>query len=215
MIYVVGGIKGGSGKSTIATNLTVMLAQHSQDVLLIDADDQKTASDFSSFRSESMQGVIDYTLIQLSDKYVRDQTLKLQPKYKHIVIDTGGRDTSSQRAAISIADAYLVPFAPRSFDIWTLENVIKLIEEMKIINPTIQSFSFINKADFRGQDNEEVAKFLRESEVLKFINCPIGNRKSFPNASSQGLSISEIRPQDKKALEEFKKLFKFCINIKI
>ena len=215
MIYVIGGIKGGSGKSTIATNLTIMLSQQDKDVLLIDADDQKTASDFTTFRNEATQGRIGYTAIQLANKAVRDQTIKLKPKYDHIIIDTGGRDTTSQRAAISIADLYLVPFIPRSFDIWTLERVAQLIEEMKTINPSLQALSFLNKADFRGTDNSAVEDFLKDNQSLTFIQAPIGNRKAFSNAAAQGLSITEVKPLDKKAIQEFKQLFQHCINTKI
>ena len=46
MIYMIGGIKGGSGKTTVATNLTVWLSSQGRDVLLVDADDQETATDF-------------------------------------------------------------------------------------------------------------------------------------------------------------------------
>ena len=48
MIYTIGGIKGGSGKTTIATNLAIWLAQKETDVLLVDADEQETATDFSA-----------------------------------------------------------------------------------------------------------------------------------------------------------------------
>lgn len=213
MIYVIGGIKGGSGKSTIATNLAVLMAKKFKDIILIDADDQQSASDFTVFRSETMKDNLDYTSIQLSDRTVRDQTIKLRSKYDHIIIDTGGRDTTSQRAAISIADIYLVPFVPRSFYIWTLEKVSTLTEEMRIINPRLKSFSFLKKADFSGQDNREAANFLKENKTLEIIDICIGNRKSFPNASSRGLAITETKHKDVKAIQEFNALFNFLVSI--
>jgi chromosome partitioning protein len=47
MIVVGGGIKGGSGKTTVAPHLAMLGAQAGGDVLLIDADDQETATDIS------------------------------------------------------------------------------------------------------------------------------------------------------------------------
>ncbi len=49
MIIVCGGTKGGTGKSTTAVNLAVIAASEGGDVLLVDADDQESASDFSEF----------------------------------------------------------------------------------------------------------------------------------------------------------------------
>ena len=56
MIVVVGGIKGGSGKTTVATNLAIIQAVNGRDVLLIDADDQETASDFTVLRNGNRTG---------------------------------------------------------------------------------------------------------------------------------------------------------------
>ena len=145
VIYTVGGIKGGSGKTTVATNLTVLLAADGRDVLLVDADDQETASDFTVWRNTNTDGHAGYTAIQLTGDAVRTEIRKLAPKYDDIVIDTGGRDTTSQRAAMTVSDLYLVPFVPRSFDVWTLERVAKLIEEMKPANPALLAFAFLNR----------------------------------------------------------------------
>ena len=55
----------------------------------------------------------------------------MSPKYADIIIDAGSRDTAGLRAALTVADVALVPFQPRSFDLWTLDKVISLITEAK------------------------------------------------------------------------------------
>ena len=53
MIVVIGGIKGGAGKSTTATNLAARRATDGYDVLLVDGDDQETTTLWASTRSEN------------------------------------------------------------------------------------------------------------------------------------------------------------------
>lgn len=214
MIIVCGGIKGGSGKTTVATNLAVIRAGQGSDVLLIDADDQETATDFTTQRSERREGEAGYTNIKLTGAGVRNQTLRLREKYQDIIIDTGGRDTTSQRAALSVADILLVPFVPRSFDVWTIEKVSELVAEMRQANPHLKAFTFINKADARGHDNDDAANVLKESQELKFIETPLGTRKAFGNAAANGLSVIELKPEDDKATEEMMILAQYLFDTK-
>ncbi len=214
MIIVIGGIKGGSGKTTIATNLAVMRSNTGTDVLLIDADDQETANDFTTLRNESLENGAGYTCIKLTGANTRTETKRLANKYDDVIIDTGGRDTTSQRAALTIADILLVPFVPRSFDVWTLDKVINLIEEIKAVNPDLKTYCFINRADPRGQDNSEAEEILKEAENLEFIDCALVNRKAFGNASSAGLGITELKPQDAKATDEIENLYRYIFEIK-
>lgn len=213
MIVTVGGIKGGSGKSTVATNLTVIRSQEGRDVLLIDADDQETSSDFTILRNESVEGGAGYTSIKLTGQAVRTETLRLKTKYDDIIIDTGGRDTTSQRSALSVSDVLLIPFMPRSFDLWTIDKVGELVGEMSIANPALLTYTFLSKADSRGTDNDDTAELLKSSERLKFIEPVLGLRKSFSNASAAGLSVTELKPQDPKAVEEIMTLYRFVFNV--
>lgn len=215
MIIVVGGIKGGSGKSTVATNLAVMCATEGQDVLLIDSDDQETASDFTILRNESQQDKPAYTCIKLTGAAVRTETLRLSKKYETIIIDTGGRDTTSQRAALSVANVLLVPFVPRSFDVWTLEKVGALVAEIKTINPELVAYTFINRADPKGQDNDDAAEVLKETDALTFIDAKLGMRKAFSNAAATGLAVNELKPNDSKAIAEIATLFQYIFNVKL
>ena len=214
MIVVAGGIKGGSGKTTVATNLAVIRAAQGRDVLLVDADDQETATDFTVLRNERLPGGAGYTGIKLTGPAVRTETLRLAKKYDDIVIDTGGRDTTSQRAALAVADVLLVPFVPRSFDVWTLEKVSSLVAEMRAANPSLLAYTFINRADPRGQDNDGAAEVIRDTETLAFIDAPLGSRKAFSNAAAQGLAVTEIKPQDAKATEEMLILLGYVFGIK-
>ena len=136
--------------------------------------------------------------------------MKLEPKYDDIVIDTGGRDTTSQRAALTIAGVFLLPFIPRSFDIWTLEKVTTLIEEIRPINPELKILAFLNRSDPRGGDNIGASELLSESCAFTFLDAALGNRKAFANAAAMGMGVTEVKPRDKKAIRELDALFHRC-----
>lgn len=208
MIVVVGGIKGGSGKTTVATHLAILCAQAGWDVMLIDADDQETATDFTLLRQARRAEGAGYTSIQLTGPAVRTATQRLAATYDHLIIDTGGRDTTSQRAALTVADILLVPCLPRSFDVWTLEKAASLIEEMRLVNPALRAYAFLNRTDPRGQDNLEATAVLRDTPALDVLDTPLGARKAFSNAAAQGLAVTELTPPDRKASKEIMALFR-------
>lgn len=207
MILTVGGIKGGSGKTTVAVNLAVLYATGGRDVLLVDADDQETASDFVLLRNSRIPDGAGFTTIKLSGAAVRTETLRLAPKYDEVIIDVGGRDTTSQRAAMTVTDVLALPFVPRSFDIWTLETVVALVEEVRAVNPKLVACAFLNRADPRGPDNAEAEAAIAETVELVLLRAPLGSRKAFGNAASRGLAVTELKGTDGKASQEMMALY--------
>lgn len=205
MIITVGGIKGGGGKSTAATNLAVMRQLAGHDVLLIDADEQRSASEFAAQREALGRGTM--PCVQLVGATVRAQVKQLSARYHDIVIDTGGRDTASQRAALTVSDLMLIPFQPGNFDLWTLEQVERLVEEVRSVNEGLEALCFISRGYVAGADNEQAASMLRASTVLRFIHAPVLGRKAFNTASGDGLAVVEARPRDPKAVAEMERLY--------
>lgn len=208
MILVSGGIKGGSGKTTLATNLTVMRSMVDQKVLLVDADEQKSTSDWVEQRENS--GVdTKWSTIQLDGRILHKQIEKLKQDYDDIIIDVGGRDTTSQRSALIIADIFLVPFKPRSLDIWTIGPLKTMVSQVKAVNPKLKIVAVINQADSKGEDNQIARDILNECSDIECATVKIGHRKAFANAASEGLSVVEMLNPDKKAVQEMIDLYKF------
>lgn len=206
MIIVVGGIKGGTGKTTIATNLAVLRSEAGKKVLLVDADEQESTTSWVEIR-ESLNIPTPWTSIKLSGSTLHHQILKMNADYDDVILDAGGRDTRSLRSGLAIADIFLAPFKPRSLDIWTVGLVRALIADMTLCNPKLKSYAFINYGDYLGEDNLNAYKILSQYPELTCLDIIIKQRKAFANASSDGKGVSEVSKVDPKALSEMKSLY--------
>jgi chromosome partitioning protein len=214
MILVCGGIKGGSGKTTMATNLAAIRAGTGKDVLLVDADEPESATIFTAIRKRDQRERPQYTSIILRESQVRAEIDRMRLKYDDVIVDTGGRDTRAQRASLSLADVLLLPFNPRSLDIWTIENVEKLLEDMRTINPELRAVSFLNRADPVGSDNEDSREILSAVAGIEFAGLTIVNRKAFGKAVALGLSVMELNKPDEKAAREIVVLYEYLFSTK-
>jgi chromosome partitioning protein len=213
MILVIGGTKGGSGKSLLASNLTVLRAAAGHDTLLIDADEQSSAMDFTRQRQRRLTGEPGYTAIQTREADVATQVRRMTAKYADIIIDVGGRDTASQRAALAVADTLVIPFAPTSVDLWTVDTVVALLKDAREFNRRLRAYAIINKAFPRGSDNRDAADMLREyPEHWSYLETPIGTRKAFSNAFGGGYAVTEYQPKDAKAIAEMMALYRYIFD---
>jgi chromosome partitioning protein len=201
MILTVGNTKGGVGKTLLAVNIAAVLAHRGRDVLLIDGDEQGSAATFAGIRAE-IAAPVTFATIRLQGAAIRQQMKQIRDKYDEIVVDVGGRDTGSLRAALTISDVVLVPFQPRSVDLWASGQVGALVTEARAINDALRAYSLITLADTQGRDNEDALSALRGVEGIDAMPFVVGRRKAFPNAFSNGLSVIEQVPRDQKAVDE-------------
>ena len=205
MILTVGSTKGGVGKTTLAVNFAIGLSLRGFDVLLIDGDSpQETALTFTQLRAE--KGECGYTAIALHGGAIRTQLRQqLKARYDHIVIDVGGRDTSSLRAALTVSELLIIPAVPRSFDLWGVDATAELVREAREVNEGLRAVAVLNRADYQGSDNSEALEALAGVEGIEVSPCHLVLRKAFPNAAALGLSVLELTAPTK-ASEEFARL---------
>lgn len=202
MIVTVGNTKGGVGKTTLALNLAIARAMAGHDVWLIDGDRQGTAQTAITVRAESGK-LPNIACAQYTDgTTLRSQIQQVGPKFQDIVIDAGGRDSTALRAALVLSDVVVVPFAPRSLDVWALADICSLIDDARAVRDGLRAVAVLNNADAVGQDNAEAIEALAEFPQLEYLATPIRRRKPIANAAGQGLSVLEMSPRDAKAVEE-------------
>lgn len=213
MIILIGGEKGGSGKTTIATNLAAMKTQKTHDLLLIDTDKQSTANYWCSVRED--QGIQPRVAsVQKFDKAVRTEILELKTKYKDIIIDAGGRDSSELRNSLYVVDKVIFPLRPSQFDLWTLGRMSALVETAQEFNPSLQAFVVLNQSSPNPavREAEEAGEFIREFANLTLLKTTLCERIIYRRAALHGMGATEYRPEDNKASDEMYNLYEEIFN---
>ena len=215
MIVTVGNTKGGVGKTTLAVNLAIARALAGRDVWLVDADPQGTAQTAISIRADAgQQPAIACTAFSKA-KDLKTQVRLQASKFDDVIIDAGGRDSEALRLALSLSDLLIVPFQPRSFDVWALNDIGELVdmerqsrEEHTPNRALLRAVTVLNCADPGEQstDNTEAAAAVADVPQFQYLATPIRRRKSFANAAGAGLSVLELKPADRKASSELNAL---------
>jgi len=210
MIITVGNTKGGVGKTTLAVSLAISRALSGRDVWLIDGDRQGTAQTAISIRAEGGVSPGIACATYPDGPTLRSQVQQQVAKFDDVIIDAGGRDSTALRAALVLSDVLLVPFAPRSYDVWALEDMASLVDEARSVRDGLRSVAVLNLADpgSNSMDNAEAAEAVAEIPQFEYLATPIRRRKAFANATGAGLSVQEIKPVDRKAVAELDALVK-------
>ena len=136
MVVLIGGEKGGTGKTTIATNLAALQALAGYNVLLVDTDSQGSASYWARSRDEA--GITPrVACIQKFGKGMQGEIQNLAGRYHDVIIDAGGRDSVELRAVMIVAHKAFVPIQASQFDIWTLGRMNDLVVTAQGFNPDL------------------------------------------------------------------------------
>lgn len=215
-IIVTGGQKGGTGKTTVATNLATLFAGMDWKTLLVRADNQKSLVTWNDQRAELGRETVEgqgksfseITLVSQFGKNLHKDVKKLTPQYNMAIIDAGGFDSAEFRSALLIADVLVSPINASSFDTWTLEQVHEIVDGAKINNPDLKAGLVLNRVN--ASSVSEAKKDLRgivedEEEPLDnffIFNKAIVNRNAYSRAPALGLTVHEMPRPDSKAKEE-------------
>lgn len=201
MITVIGNLKGGSGKSTVAFNLAVWLAWQKREVKILDLDPQKTLTDLLMVREEEEYSPA-VTMLP-SDMPLE----KLGKESGEVLVDVGAANLVGMFAAISQAHRLLIPVVPGQADVWSTQRFLNMIASHR--HPECEVMMFLNRTDALGgsKETKEAATAISMLKSAKMVPVRLSQRIWFCRSLSEGLSVFEMAPQEK-ASKEFLSLTK-------
>jgi chromosome partitioning protein len=207
MIIAITNLKGGVGKSTIAQNLAVCYAHAGKQVCILDTDlKQRTSMRWAGERPEHLPPVI---VAGVEEKQLTQQAEALRKIYDVIIID--GRPDLEKLATktIAISDIVIVPMAPKSADVWSLQNFMEwydlVREEVRDrTGKDIPAYLLLNMYKGNRTITREIEGYLNELN-LEILKTKITDRTGYVEAMTLGMGAFEYG-RDVKAKEEMRSL---------
>ncbi|OYV39703.1 MAG: cobyrinic acid ac-diamide synthase [Thiomonas sp. 20-64-5] len=179
--------KGGTGKSTVATNLASALHLRGQRVVLVDADPQGTTRDW---RSASPDGIDLPPVVALDRPEMLQSLASIQADL--VIIDTPAKAEKMTAAVVRIAQTALVVIQPSGADIWASAAAVKLIQQKIDVGGQIDAGFLVNRVSGVSKLSKEVLTGNWNEYGVTILEHSIGNRVAFAQALTDGLSIYSL-----------------------
>jgi len=179
-------VKGGAGRSTIATNLAGLIST-SKKVALIDCDmPQATSASWAAIR----QGNITIATA-IDHNQVVSEIQRLNDSHDFIVIDAPPRIAEITKVALMLSELCLVPLGASAAEIWATSDLIKTIDAAKELKADIDVRIVWNRFRASTRSAQELSEAAHSELSLKELKNKLGYRVAYSEALARGMTVTE------------------------
>jgi len=200
--------KGGTGKTTIAINLTAAAMSFGLKTSLINTDSQLAIKRFADIRVKmDTMPYIDPVDYPKDNLYL--EVWKKFKEYDIVIIDTPSHNTRIYRSALVAANLVVMPIMPSAIDFWALDESIDILLKIKKLNRNMvgrppKIFCLLNQYD------RNTVMCRDTLEALQGIRMPVCHtvlhaRQAYRRSVSEGKFVMEY--DDKQATKEIESLW--------
>ena len=185
--------KGGSGKSTIATNLASYFASQGDHPLLSDNDPQGSSTRWLKKRKQDQPLIHGVAAFERNSRMTRAWQMRVPSDAAHVIIDTPAAISPQDMPEMTKnADAIIVPVMPSDIDIHASS---KCIADLLLIAKVRRDENRIGVVANRVKRNTVVYQSLMR--FLTTLRIPIiatlRDSQNYIRAAEQGLGLHEMK----------------------
>ena len=192
--------KGGSGKTTLARNLSVAATQDSCSVLCLDLDPQGSLRGWWESRKAEAPFMLDRDPLP---GLLKASLTAAQERFDLCVIDTPPAASEWLAEALAVANLVLIPVRPSPDDLRAAGATLAAV------NRSGMPFAFVLSQTPRARITEEAARVLAQHGRLAPMN--IAQRVAYAETGATGQGVTETK--DKKAAAEIAAVWNYVKGI--
>lgn len=202
--------KGGSGKTTIATNLASQMVEAGRSTALMDCDRQGCSMEWLRQRNGNKAPIHGIAGHALNLQTTRSWQLRVPASTACLIVDTpAGLNLLQIREFAEAADVVLVPVLPSEIDIRALEKLICDIRSSAALSKSIGQLGIVaNRLRDNTNFGKKLVRFLDALEVD--LVAVFHDSQAYVHASDFGLGIMELMPRKRHIdLEQWRRLIRW------
>ncbi len=184
---LVANAKGGSGKTTLATNLAGYLARSGARVMLGDVDRQRSARAWLDLRASVLPAIRGWDIEP-------DQPARPPKGTTHVVLDSpAGLHGKKLGHVVRLVDRVLVPLQPSPFDILATRAFLEVLLAEKPLRHSRATVAVVGmRVDARTRAARELERFLDAfgMPVVGFLR----DTQLYVQAAAHGLTLFDLSP---------------------
>ena len=184
--------KGGSGKTTVATNIASLFSTGGVKTTIMDYDPQGSSLQWSKLRASSRPDIHVVDASTTKTKQTRTWQLKLPPQTERVIIDApAGVSGLMLQEMLRRCQMIVIPVAPSPIDIHATAGFIKeLLLIGKIRKQGIRIAVIANRVRSHTPTYEPLQKFLGSLKI-PFVTT-LSDTDNYIIAAEKGLGIYEM-----------------------